>query len=90
MTIKLCWENDNPIPARTKNTLKSSWDFNPDTERKRTISMYPIMHTGAMGLGMRDYLMAKRDERRREVLAKADLFIKAKRKEMSQVVTDKE
>ena len=33
------------------------------------------MISGAMGLGMRDYLKAKRDEYRREVLAKAKLFI---------------
>ena len=50
--------------------------------------MYPIMITGAMGLGMRDYLKAKRDEYRREVLAKAKLFIDNKR--MSQVGTQTE
>tara|TARA_Y100001937_G_scaffold37331_1_gene53217 strand:+ start:129 stop:482 length:354 start_codon:yes stop_codon:yes gene_type:complete len=88
MTIKLFWENSNPVPARTTKTLKSSWNFVPDAERKQTVSMYPIMITGAMGLGMRDYLKAKRDEYRREVLAKAKLFIDNKR--MSQVGTQTE
>ena len=60
MTIKLCWENNNPVPARTQKTLRSSWDFAPDEERKRTIELYPIMHTGAMGLEMHEYLKQKR------------------------------
>ena len=41
MTIKLFWENKNPVPARTTKTLKSSWNFVPDAERKQTVSMYP-------------------------------------------------
>ena len=60
MTIKLCWENNNPVPARTQKTLRSSWDFAPNGERKRTIEMYPIMHTGAVGVEMHKYLMQKR------------------------------
>ena len=87
MTINLCWENNKPTPARTTKTLKSSWDFVPDAERKQTISMYPIMISGAMGLGMHDYLMAKRDEHRRSVIARASLFVKQQRAKMSQVVT---
>ena len=86
--LKLAFENGKPTPARYTKTLKSSWDFVPDAERKQTVSMYPIMITGAMGLGMRDYLKAKRDEYRREVLAKAKLFIDNKR--MSQVGTQTE
>ena len=86
--IKLAFENGKPTPARYTKTLKSSWDFVPDAERKQTVSMYPIMITGAMGLGMRDYLKAKRDEYRREVLAKAKLFID--NKSMSQVGTQTE
>ena len=86
--LKLAFENGKPTPARYTKTLKSSWDFVPDAERKQTVSMYPIMITGAMGLGMQDYLKAKRDEYRREVLAKAKLFIDNKR--MSQVGTQTE
>jgi len=88
--IKLAFENGKPTPARYTKTLKSSWDFVPNTERKQTISMYPIMISGALGSdnAMKDYLMAKRDEHRRSVLAKASAFIKEQRaKQMSQVGT---
>ena len=88
--IKLAFENGKPTPARYTKTLKSSWDFVPDAERKQTISMYPIMISGALGSdnAMHDYLMAKRDEHRRSVLAKASAFIKEQRaKQMSQVGT---
>ena len=88
--LKLAFENGKPTPARYTKTLKSSWDFVPDAERKQTISMYPIMISGALGSdnAMHDYLMAKRDEHRRSVLAKASAFIKEQRaKQMSQVGT---
>ena len=88
--LKLAFENGKPTPARYTKTLKSSWDFVPDAERKQTISMYPIMISGALGSdnAMHDYLMAKRDEHRRSVLAKARAFIKEQRaKQMSQVGT---
>ena len=88
--LKLAFENGKPTPARYTKTLKSSWDFVPNAERKQTISMYPIMISGALGSdnAMHDYLMAKRDEHRRSVLAKASAFIKEQRaKQMSQVGT---
>ena len=83
MTINLCWENNKPTPARTTKTLKSSWDFVPDAERKQTISMYPIMVTGAMGLNMKHYLDEK--IRHKKLLAKAHRILA--RNKMSQVVT---
>jgi hypothetical protein len=87
--IKLAFENGKPTPARYTKTLKSSWDFVPDAERKQTISMYPIMISGALGSdnAMHDYLMAKRDEHRRSVLDKASAFVKKQRAKMSQVGT---
>ena len=87
--IKLAFENGKPTPARHTKTLKSSWDFAPNAERKQTISMYPIMISGALGSdnAMKDYLMAKRDEHRRSVLAKASAFVKRQRAKMSQVGT---
>lgn len=87
--IKLAFENGNPTPARYTKTLKSSWDFAPSMERKQTISMYPIMVSGALGgdNAMKDYLKAKRDEYRRSVLAKASAFVKRQRAKMSQVGT---
>ena len=85
--LKLAFENGKPTPARYTKTLKSSWDFVPDAERKQTISMYPIMISGAMGLGMHDYLMAKRDEHRRCVIDRASLLVIQQRAKMSQVVT---
>ena len=87
--LKLAFENGKPTPARYTKTLRSSWDFAPNTERKQTIDMYPIMISGALGSdnAMQDYLMAKRDEHRRSVLAKASAFVKQQRAKMSQVVT---
>ncbi len=87
--IKLTFENGSPTPARYTKTLKSSWDFAPSMERKQTISMYPIMVSGALGSdnAMKDYLKAKRDEYRRSVLAKASAFVKQQRAKMSQVGT---
>jgi len=87
--LKLAFENGNPTPARYTKTLKSSWDFAPSMERKQTVSMYPIMISGALGSdnAMKDYLKAKRDEHRRNVLAKASAFVKRQRAKMSQVGT---
>ena len=87
--IKLAFENGNPTPARYTKTLKSSWDFAPNMERAQTVSMYPIMVSGALGSdnAMKDYLKAKRDEYRRSVLAKASAFVKRQRAKMSQVGT---
>jgi DNA-binding phage protein len=58
-------------------------------ERAQTVSMYPIMVSGALGSdnAMKDYLKAKRDEYRRSVLAKASAFVKRQRAKMSQVGT---
>ena len=87
--LKLAFENGSPTPARYTKTLKSSWDFAPSKERAQTISMYPIMISGALGSdsAMKDYLKAKRDEYRRSVLAKASAFVKRQRAKMSQVGT---
>ena len=81
--LKLAFENGKPTPARYTKTLKSSWDFVPDAERKQTISMYPIMVTGAMGLNMKHYLDEK--IRHKKLLAKAHRILA--RNKMSQVVT---
>jgi hypothetical protein len=81
--LKIAFENGNPTPARYTKTLKSSWDFVPDAERKQTISMYPIMVTGAMGLNMKHYLDEK--IRHKKLLAKAHRILA--RNKMSQVVT---
>ena len=86
MTIKLFWENSNPVPARTTKTLKSSWNFVPNAERKQTVSMYPIMITGAMGLAMHDFIAKKTQGK--QLMAKAHRIL-AKNK-MPQVVADKE
>ena len=74
MTIKLCWENDSPVPARTRKTLQSSWDFVPDQDKKQTVSMYPIMHTGAMGLEMEAY--ARQQAKVKQAKQKALLALK--------------
>ena len=77
--LKVAWENDRPIPATTKGK-QSSWNFIPNEERVRTLKLNPIMISGALnGYAMQDYLKAKRDEHRREVLAKANAFIKQQR-----------
>ena len=77
--LKVVWENDKPIPATTRG-VQSGWWFAPNQERIETLNRYPIMHSGALnGYAMRDYLKDKRDEYRREVLAKADAFIKQQR-----------
>jgi len=88
--IKLAFENGKPTPARYTKTLKSSWDFAPNAERKQTIATYPIMISGILGSesAMQDYLMAKRNEHRIQVLSELDAFIKEKEaKQMSQVGT---
>ena len=87
--IKLAFENGKPTPARYTKTLKSSWDFAPSAERKQTIATYPLMISGVLGSdsAMKDYLKAKRDEYRRNVLAKASAFVKQQRAKMSQVGT---
>ena len=86
MTIKLFWENNNPVPARTTKTVKSSWNFVPNSERKQTVSMYPIMVTGAMGLAMQ-VLNAKKTQSK-QLMAKAHRILAKNR--MPQVVADKE
>ena len=67
--LKLAFENGKPTPARLTKTLRSSWDFAPNTERKRTLELYPIMVTGAMGLNMKHYLDEKL--KHKKLLAKA-------------------
>lgn len=87
--IKLAFENGKPTPARYTKTLKSSWNFAPSAERKQTIATYPLMISGVLGSdsAMKDYLKAKRDEYRRNVLAKASAFVRQQRAKMSQVGT---
>tara|TARA_X000001388_G_C2172259_1_gene100306 strand:+ start:100 stop:384 length:285 start_codon:yes stop_codon:yes gene_type:complete len=80
--LQVAWENDRPIPARTNGTLKSSWNFVPNEERKRTIDMYPIMRTGAMGLALKEFVHKKAKKEQAKVFL--NKLLQAKR---SQVVT---
>ena len=76
MTIKLFWENNNPVPARTTKTVKSSWNFAPNGERKQTVSMYPILVTGAMSLAMQDFIAKKTQGK--QLMAKAHRILAKK------------
>ena len=81
--LKLAFENGKPTPARYTKTLRSSWDFVPNAERKQTIAMYPIMISGALGMNMKHYLDEKL--KHKKLLAKAHRILA--RNKMSQVVT---
>ena len=81
--LKLAFENGKPTPARYTKTLRSSWDFVPNAERKQTIDMYPIMVSGALGMNMKHYLDEKL--KHKKLLAKAHRILA--RNKMSQVVT---
>jgi len=81
--LKLAFENGKPTPARYTKTLRSSWDFTPNAERKQTIAMYPIMVSGALGMNMKHYLDEKL--KHKKLLAKAHKILS--RNKMSQVGT---
>ena len=75
--------NNKNYVAKEDRSLRSRWNFVPNEERKRTIEMYPIMHTGALGIAMQEFLEKKR--RKQEALKKLHKLIQAKK---SQVVTN--
>ncbi len=69
--IRLAWENSNPVPSSSKSGYRTSWNFMPSEENRKTVEMFPIMRTGALNMyGMQDYFRNQRNEERKALVAK--------------------
>tara|TARA_R100000315_G_C5152078_1_gene87172 strand:+ start:340 stop:618 length:279 start_codon:yes stop_codon:yes gene_type:complete len=68
---RLAWENNNPIPSSSRSGYRTSWNFMPCEEKKRTVEMFTVMRTGALNMyGMQDFMRNERNLQREKLVRK--------------------